>query len=320
MALPATDPASRVTGLLDEAEPRFRAVFLDAVAGVSTVATLTELERLVEERRLEQALARASAMVSTRVATEAAETFVRAGIDGVRTLEDITGDIIGFDQVNQRAVDAMRQERLRLVAEFTLEQRFATRMALIDGVRRGLNPTAQARNFRASIGLTAKQQQAALNYRRLLQQGSLEALTRELRDKRFDRTVRRAARTGEPLTEAQVERMYARYRERSVRHRSTVIARTEALRAVNAGNSEAYDQAVDAGVLSRDQIVNTWNTAGGPRVRDSHRHLNRMQRLKGQTFPGFAGALRFPGDFLAPASETIMCRCALSTRIGLPNI
>ena len=53
----------------------------------------------------------------------------------------------------------MQAERLRFIREFTDGQRDATRVAMVDGIERGLNPIAQARNFRSSVGLTARQQE-----------------------------------------------------------------------------------------------------------------------------------------------------------------
>jgi len=214
----------------------------------------------------------------------------------------------------------MQQERLRLIRNFTADQREATRSALTDGIRRGLNPRDQARMFRDSIGLTGRQQAAVNNYRRLLEEGNSEALQRQLRDRRFDPTVRRAIRTGEPLTTAQIDRMVSRYSDRMRSYRATVIARTEALRAVHQGTEELYRQAIDEGHLNSDQLMRTWHDADDRRVRASHNRLDGLERRIGDTFPGDEGPLRFPGDPEAPAAETVQCRCVLSTRIDPPQV
>ena len=320
MALPTTDPAKRLASLLARVEPGMRIALLNAIVTAKASIGLEELVMLIEEGRLQEAIDAAARAGSVRLAEGYAAVYTIAGKEGAEFLTDVLDVVVDFDQVNVRAVQVMQGERLRLINEFTAEQRRATREAMVDGITRGLNPVEQARNFRQSIGLTAKQQAAVQNYRRLLDAGSSEALTRELRDRRFDRTVRRAVRTGEPLTQAQVDRMVDRYSERYVRYRSEVIARTESLRAVHQGTEEAYLQAIDQGALVPDQLERQWHDAHDARVRSSHRNLNGMVRRIGETFPGANGPLRFPGDPSAPASESVQCRCVLSTRIGVSPV
>lgn len=266
--------------------------------------------------RFEEALEAAVAAGSVRLVEGATSVFVVAGQDTAAFLSDVLEVVVGFDQVNERAVETMRRERLRMVREFSAEQRAATRAAMVDGIARGVNPVEQARAFRGSIGLTGHQQGAVDNFRRLLSTGSREALSRELRDRRFDRTIGRAIESGEPLSDAQVERMTARYRERMLAFRARTIARTEALRAVHQGSQEAYLQAIDGGHVDPGELVQTWVTAGDERVRGSHRTMNRQARPFGEPFvSGKGNQLRHPGDFAAPPSETVQCRCALTTRI-----
>lgn len=309
------DPAARLQRLIDAVEPGLRRAVLRALLASREGATLEGLAELVQSGRfgdLVEEAARSGALASSEAFAVA---YVRAGQDAVRFLSNALDVSVGFDQVNERAVAAMRGERLELIREFTGEQRLATRDALSAGIRRGDNPVQQARNFRNSIGLTKRQQAAVDRYRDLLENGSTEALRRKLRDRRFDATVRAAAKGGTPLTSEQIDRMVERYAERSLRFRSETIARTEALRAVNGGNHEAYLQAIGEGHVDPDRLSRRWVSASDSRVRHSHVRLNGLVRRIDETFPGDEGPLRFPGDPDAPGSETIRCRCTLSSRI-----
>lgn len=162
-----------------------------------------------------------------------------------------------------------------------------------------------------------------VSYRAALENLDSNALQRQLRDRRFDGTVQRAISAKEALKPAQVEKMTDRYRQRTLKHRSEVIARTEALRSVNMGINEQYAQAIQAGDLQSDQLVQIWNTAGDARVRDfsngaqtSHQSMQGQERPVGLPFTSGAGnSLSFPGDPSAPGFETIQCRCVVSTRI-----
>lgn len=302
--------------LLRQMQPRIRAAFIQAIIIAQQENTLAELAVLANEGRLLEVLDAASQAGAESLADLINVIIGESGQATAASMARGFNTIISFDQVNQRAVDAMQANRLRLITEFVNEQRLATREALIDGIRRGINPRAQARVFRGSIGLTGRQVQAVNNFRTLLREGSAEALTRELRDRRFDPTVRRAVAGDIVLTDAQIERMVTRYGDRFLKFRSEVIARTEALRSVHEGTELLFRQAIENGNIDGETLNRTWHTASDVRVRDSHAFMNDQERPLDLPFrSGDGNDLRFPGDINAPASDTIQCRCAVSTRV-----
>jgi hypothetical protein len=320
MALPAEDTEARLIGLLDRAEPKIRRALLQAVTAARAANTLDELAGLLEQGRFQEALDRAVRQGIIRLADEVTGVFVAAGQSGSAYIADALGVIVSFDQVNDRAVNVMRTERLRLIREFGAEQRRATREALVDGIRRGLNPIDQARNFRESIGLTTRQEQTVQNFRRMLEDGDRSLFTRSTRDRRFDAKIRSAFNSGRRLTSGEIDQMVTAFRRKSVLQRSQVIARTEALRATHTGNNEAFDQAIQDGLLDPGQLMRTWNTARDDRVRDSHSDIDGETIPHGDLFvTGLGNELQFPGDPAAPAVDTIMCRCVITTRIEKPK-
>ena len=309
------DPEQRIRMLIARAEPQLRDAFLSIIMQIRAETTLTQLADLIEQGRLQEAL-ESAARAGAQFAAGVNGVIVTAGQSTAAFLGRTLDVITSYDTVNARAVRLAENNNLRLIREFTLEQTQATRAALVDGIQRGINPVDTARQVRQSIGLTARQVETVNRYRQALERGSLTALNRELRDRRFDASVRRAAETGEPLTGDQINRMTERYRERMLRFRSETIARTEALRSVHEGSEEMYNQAFDQGILNPDQVTRTWHTARDARVRDSHASLNGQTRAPGEAFvSGNGNELRFPGDPNAPASETVQCRCAVSTTI-----
>jgi hypothetical protein len=313
----AVDPVERIDALLTSAEPRIKRAFLAAIKALRDDLDLGEIEQLLINGDTEAAL-RYTQDVALSIGEASTVTFITSGQSTSQFLNGLDLGTILFDQVNNRAVAAMQSNSLRLIQEFTAEQRRATSLALIDGIGRGLNPRDQARTFRDSIGLTERQQAAVINYRRLLTGAAdqqREAMTRELRDRRFDRTINRSINTGDPLTDDQIERMVDRYRDRYVKYRSEVIARTEALRSVHEGVNEGYQQAIDAGKIDETDLVRTWDSSKDTRVRHTHRILDGQKRAWGKTWQTANGVLRYPGDPSAPAVETVQCRCLLTTRI-----
>ena len=309
------DPAVRISRLLDGAESDLRRAFDDIVRQVRNQTTLSLLADLIEQGRFQEAL-ESAARAGASFAASVNGIYVIAGTATADVIRRQLRVIVSFDQLNPRALRLQQENQLRLVREFTVEQTLATREALIEGVRTGANPVRQARAFRDTIGLTVSQARSVANFRRLLEAGSAEALTRRLRDRRFDPTVRRAIREGIPLSQAEIDRMVTRYRERFVTFRSRVIARSEALRAVHQGVFEMYQQSFDQGLVDPNQVVRTWHTAGDERVRRSHTAMNGQERPPGEDFvSGRGNRLRFPGDPEAPPSDTVQCRCVVSTRI-----
>ena len=317
-----TDPQSRIEALLITAEASFQAEFLAALKVIERSIDLGMLAELLEQGRFTEAFAIVG-QAAARLGNVWAAQFVAAGIDtGNFLTTEVAEVVIGFDQTNTRAVQAMRDNQLRLVTNFTEQQRRATQQALIAGIQEGKNPREIARIFRNSIGLTQQQERWVRNYERALQNLDRASLARELRDRRFDPTVRQAIDRGEPLTRAQIDKMVERYRQRALKLRSETIARTEGLRVVHEGADEMYQQAIESGQLQRDQLIRTWNTAGDERVRDfgngaptSHVTMSRQSRLVGEPFVSGGGNLTLhPGAF-GVGFEDINCRCLVTTRI-----
>jgi hypothetical protein len=286
------------------------------VAEIKSALTLSQIADFIEKGKLEAALD--AALRSAPMIGEAyVDSFIVAARDTAKQLGFALGEVrVVFDQTNVGAVNAMNRNTLRLVRGFTEEQRAVTRNAVSRGVQAGLNPREVARTFRDSIGLTKKQEQWVANYRRALSTLDRDALSRALRDKRFDRTVAAAIENNRALTPSQIDAMVQRYTERMVKYRSEVIARTEALRSVHQGTEAMYQQALETGELKADQLSREWNTAKDERVRDSHAAMHGQVQPFGQPFVSGAGnLLNYPGDPEAPAEEVIQCRCAVGTRI-----
>lgn len=310
------DPASRIDRLLALQEPAIATAFLRMVSLIKSSLTLSQIADLIEGGRFEAALS--TALRSVPLLGEAyVDSFIAAARDTARVLNLGLGEVhIVFDQTNVGAVNAMNANRLRLVQGFTQQQTEATRTALLRAIGEGMNPRDAARLFRDSIGLTPRQVQAVMNYRNALEQLDRGALSRALRDRRFDRTVEAAIRDGNQLSKKKIDAMVNRYRERYIKYRAETIARTEALRSVHQGVNAMYDQAIASGDLKASDLNREWNTAKDERVRDSHASMHGQVQSYGQPFvSGLGNLLEYPGDPNAPGEDTIQCRCAVGTRI-----
>lgn len=310
------DPHTRLEALIDKIEPEFQAGFLRLVSSIKDDLLLSEVADLISQGRVLEALQSIEQNISV-FADGIIAGFVTSGVSTAGAVGDLIDEVVSFNQVNPFVVDYMQNNRARVIAGLTQQQQAATTRAITSGVLAGQNPLDQARNVVNSIGLTELQVGHVERYRVLLMSLDADALDRNLRDQRFDPTLRRAIRTNTPLTPAQIDRMVERYRSRALAHRARVIARTEALPAVHAGSHQAYLQMVLSGLLMETDLERVWHTAGDSRVRHSHTSMSGQVRGLNEPFITGAGAsLMFPGDPSGGASEIISCRCAVATRIN----
>lgn len=305
--------------LINRMEPRMRRRWLRSINASKDLATLEEISALIEAGRIDDALIVTNG-IADGFATSIEQVYAASGLSTAAVLRSQVDTLIDFNSLNARSVATLGRERLRLVADFTANQRGATRAILRDAFERGLAPIEQARLFKGSIGLTEKQAQHVINFRRQLEAGNRgainQALKRQLRDRRFDGTLRAVARGDRILTPEQINRMVKRYEERYIQFRANVIARTETVAAIHAGEREMWIQAIESGAIQPEDLESTWHTASDERVRTSHMAMNGQTQPFGEDFvSGNGNRLRFPGDPLGPASDTVNCRCVVARRL-----
>jgi len=309
-----TDSFERLIKLIDKYEADIKGKFISSVNAVKSDLLISELVDLLENNRINEALD-LIVDIPISISTSVNLSYVETGNSTAKVIAQVAAVPVFFDQTNIRAANFMRSNHASLVREFTNEQRQAATEAIIDGITRGINPREQARNFRNSVGLTAKQQQSVINFRNMLLNRDSQVLRRKLRDRRFDPSVLASLEGRRNLTPAQIEKMVDRYRERFIKFRAEVIARTEALRSIHEANDDAYLQAIQAGQIDESLLEREWVTTRDSRLRDSHRPMHGQTRAFGEKFrSGFGNLLMFPGDRTAPISETAQCRCSVITR------
>jgi hypothetical protein len=135
-----------------------------------------------------------------------------------------------------------------------------------------------------------------------------QTLNNVLRDKRYDASTLRALRNKEALSRAQIDKMVARYAERQLKHRAEMIARTETIRAANAGQVESWMQAQEQGLTGT--MRERWLVASDERL------CPNCQEIPGMNPDGvvIGGMFQTPyGPIMHPPAHP-MCRCSLGIR------
>lgn len=206
-----------------------------------------------------------------------------------------------FDMLNPRVVDAARALDTRVVSALQDEIRETFTQHVVRGVEEGRGPRVIARGVREVVGLAPNQEAAVANFERMLRAGDREALTRELRDKRFDRTLQRAlGARGDGLSEEQIQRMTAAYRRRMIAWNAETHARSAALDAQRLGQRMSWQDAIDKGLIDVRRVRRTWVDSDDSRVRPEHRAMDGETIRFGDTY---SNGQTVPGD------TDYNCRC-----------
>ncbi len=320
------DEAAALLRLAGKLEPRLQAAFLGVVEELRGRVNVRELAKLIQAGRVDQAVAMAAAPA---IATDAYRRFTGEVLGAVTAAAKafaaaspplnlpVVGRVaVHFDVTNPGTVRWMENWQIRMLRGFTAQTQEVVTQVIRDGVLAGRNPLDTARDIPRSIGLTARMERAAQNYEAALRSGDMgRASGYRMRDRRMNHTQA-------PQEEERIQRMVERYRERAQKLRAETIARTESIRALNAGNHLLWEQQVEAGKVSRDRLRRKWVYTADGKARHAHRtipSLNPQGVGQGEAFKSELGPILFPGDPEAPPANTVNCRCTVITRIvGAP--
>jgi hypothetical protein len=136
----------------------------------------------------------------------------------------------------------------------------------------------------------------------------------KLSDRRFDKLILKAIKDGKPLAKADLDKIMDAHKRKAAGYRGRVIARTEALNSLRAGQHEGFQQQVDSNVMGPGwYLEEEWQTRLDGRERPHHHAMNGVKIKFGELFiTSIGGILAFPGDVDngAGADDLVQCRCA----------
>lgn len=344
---------SKLEALAAKLQPAIAKAMLAALEKVASLIDLDAVAKALEAGRLDQVMAMLGGN-AMEAAYDPVRAELRGAVDAgaMAALAAIPSPnplmVVRFDSLNPNVVSYVRNYTFSLIREVTREQVSAVRQTVTAGLVAGKNPRAVARDVKQTVGLTDRQAKAVLNFRRELETfharktaagwnlgakisrapGGAQTfavdpdgnpldgiMERRLRDFRFDRTLANAMKTGKPLKPEQIDKMVEAYQRKYLQYRSQTIARTEAIRSLNAGQHLAWEQAVEQGVVKADLIRRRWVVAKDERTCPTCRPIPRMNQGDegfgigvNQEFRTPAGPMRLP-----PAHPN--CRCTVFVRV-----
>lgn len=320
---------------LDQLKPGLARAFEEAVADIRSEAQLRALEAAIARGDIEAALQtlRLGAEYFAPLDRAIREAYEGGAIWGLaqmppKSLRHTGLASVRFQGRHPRAEAWVREAAGALIREISQDQSAMIREAILRGLEAGRGPRSLALdlvgrvdgNSRKGglIGLTRKQAGWVQGARKQLEDLDRGYFSRTLRDRRFDRMIAKAIRDGQPLAKGDVDRIVGRYSDRMLKARGDTIARTETLRALNAGRYEGIQQMVESGKVPASAVSLTWEATPSGRTRDTHAAMHGQTIKLGGLFQSPSGALlAHPGDtdHGAGPDEVVNCRCHVRARV-----
>lgn len=256
--------------IADQQQPSVRQAFLDALARVKDATQQQALDDAIARQDVGAAMRALGLGGEQQTGTALPAALDQAIVPGLQRATLLAGIATGpktligaaarmrFDITNPKTAEFIHNYNFGMIRQISDDTREGIRQVIENAFAFGGHPYEQARTIRESIGLTQTQAGAVANFERMLRAGDRTALTRNLRDARHDRTLNRILGSDQNLSDAQISTMVGRYRTRMIQMRAQTIARTETIRASNAAQNLAWEQAADKGLLDRTTVRRFW--------------------------------------------------------------
>lgn len=281
----ATKAQRRGTSLAARAERRFAPTLIQALRSLRDRTKVATVARAISEDNVEGVLeaTRVSDVASIiegftaelpdAVESGAAQAARQLGLTSKATVRKQV-----FDMGRPLIARWLREHGAELVVQITDASRAGIRSILEDGVMRGRHPRRMAQDIKQVIGLHRRQVDAVIR--------------------------RRLALEAEGVSPKRVKEITDRYAERLLEQRAQLIAKNEALVAVNRGRYELWQQLAEDGAID-PTMEQRWDTAEDEGVCTVCGPMNGQRRKLDEPFTaGTGGVVDHP-----PAH--IGCRCVV---------
>lgn len=324
----------QLVALLKRQGPILEAAFLEAIRELRRGVNFSALVAALERGDIEAAIVALDIDVAaftpfvqaqTAAYASAASTVIGAVPPGP------SGVSFRFNLANPRAERWIAENVASEVVGLVEEEIQVVRNAILAGYSQGqgsqklavdiagrLNPVTKVREG-GLVGLSRPQTKYLEAFKERLASGTPADLRRilssnTLRDRRFDRALKKAIATGTPLPESLRNRMVQAYSDRLLKRRAEDIARTELGTAVEAARKEALLQTVEKEGYPEEAITREWIHGGGegPLARPDHAAMHgQIRKGTKEPFVMNDGSAKIHAmDGIGGAAQDANCRCS----------
>lgn len=265
----------------DDSAPEIEQVFTQAAEVTATAIVLKEISEALEtgntaaaEEVINWELFAAELAAATLIITNIVQ---KNGNNAANSLNSKFKLNTRFDLLNPYVVEWIKENSGDMITQITDESRKAIRAIILDAYQSGRHPYKTAREIRQYIGLTERGANAVLNYRKRLESDG-------------------------KLSPVRIDELTKQYSERLIKDRAVMIARTESIKASNAGQQLLWEDAARNGLINLSTAYKKWIVTPDDRL------CPVCRAMKGETVPlnsQFSGGVDH-------APRHPRCRCSMS--------
>lgn len=222
----------------------------------------------------------------------------------------------------------LRSKSESFTCGLTARKRKKSIETIADGLQRGHNPRQVGLELAGRLNpQTGKREGSVVNldeyeidtvsqFKACLKNLDEDYFKFELRDKRYDRSMRRALKEQVPFPSEKISLLVNRFESKLIKQKADLIAQTEMLATLNRSEWISIKAAVEKSNRPQTLLTRIWESCGDEKVRPSHKALDGQQVVGLDGFfvsPVTGAKMMHPGDETLGAPETELkgCRCRI---------
>lgn len=339
---PSSAQRRRYAALIQKLEPQLRAAFEESIRDLRAGVRWADLIKALEARNIEAAIRALNIDQAAFYRLTAAKTaaYAEGGAITTATIPLGAGASIGarFDMTNPGAQRWIRENVANRVVSLAEEQVGMLREVIETGYAAGRHPTAIGRDLAGRvingkrtggvIGLDGPRAERLANVTRAMEtpDGVRSLVTKDRKgnlklkykvNAATEKRILRAYNAGTEVSAADRAISVRQYENSLLKARGDTIARTETAQAVRGAQLESWQQMVDRGEISDQEILKSWIHGGGPKDPRPHHVAMNGVTVRGLNTPFVLStgvSMQCPHDPNAPASEVVACNCSMEIR------
>lgn len=330
---PTQTQKAAIEALLKKFEPEVRSAFMQSIYEMRSRIDLNQLIDALRRRDIEGAIQvigiKPDAFWQMSEAVRSA--YLASATTTASTMPAWVNAVFGFSGLHPRAEQWIADYSSTRIQGITDDQISAVRIFLNDALQdesRGVRSVAlditgkfnrvTGRREGGILGLTAEQTEWVIRARYELRNLDPNYLTRSLRDKRYDKAFKRAIKQGKKLSQAEIDKINLRYKDKVLAYRGRTIAENETFTAQAIGRHEYMQQLLESGAAER--ITKKWIHGHSAQPRLDHLAYDGHVKEFDQPFIMNDGTkMRMPHDPIGGAKHSVKCKCTMFYRPIAPK-
>lgn len=313
--------AAQARYYLQQLAPATTKALLDAAARADVKEAARQLEAGNASAAADAILSRESIVLLQEALTMAGvrvmvATMRRVLANEVAPALRVSATFLAPSRYTIAALESLRTTRVIPLVEGS---RQAVTQLLTIGQLDGLHPSRLVAQWaKEAIGLTPYDVSLVESFERQLIEDPARALTRTLRDPKYDGTLARMANGAGPsaLSAETRGKMVAAYENELRTWRASTYSTSTTLDALRQGQASAWADAAEANGVDLEELVKTWITTLDGRERPAHHDMHGTTIPFAEPFMVEVNGALVPEQ--TPGENEYNCRCAQSVRL-LPS-